>query len=360
MPDLIDRVAASMAWLDDPGTSRRQSPGPTRVHGPTARAGDADGGAPAPVGGPAPTYQRRHAEALVARALAAGLTPVCQDESGYPALLALIPDPPALVWVRGQLPLDMPAVALVGSRAATPHGLEMAWTLASGLARAGVVIVSGLARGIDAAAHHGAMDGGGRTVAVLGSGVDVIYPPEHRGLADGVTGRGALLSEFCPGTPPRAWHFPRRNRIISGLAVVTVVVEASARSGSLITAARALDQGRGVMVVPGGVLGGRNRGGHALLKDGAGVVESVEDILDEVYGVGLFAGPDTSPVRPAPPDSVLRAMRPGEPCDVVFLSRVTGLDASQVLGRLAALELDGWVNRAGGGRFVRAGANVLR
>ena len=193
-----------------------------------------------------------------------------------------IPDPPPVLWARGDAGPCAHAVAIVGSRFATHQGLEVGARLGQGLAGAGFDVVSGLARGVDAAAHRGALRAGGRTVAVLGSGVDVVYPPEHASLAEAVAASGALLSEFAPGVPPRGWHFPRRNRIISGLSLGVVIVEAAQRSGSLITARCALEQGRSVMAVPGAVLGGRNRGAHALIRDGAGMVEEARDVIEQL------------------------------------------------------------------------------
>ena len=173
-------------------------------------------------------------------------------------------------------------MAIVGSRAATDYALQVAARLGAELAARGVVVASGLARGVDSAAHRGCLDAGGATVAVLGSGVDRIYPAEHADLAARICESGALVSELGPGAPPLPEHFPLRNRIISGISLAVVVVEAYDKSGSLITARCALEQGRDVMAVPGSVLSGRNRGSHALLKDGAKVVESADDILEEL------------------------------------------------------------------------------
>ena len=180
-------------------------------------------------------------------------------------------------------------------RAASAAAIETARTLAADLARRGVAVVSGLARGVDSAAHKGALDGGGVTVAVLGSGADRVYPPEHDGLARDIAVRGAVVSELAPGAPPLPEHFPARNRIISGLARAVVVVQAAERSGSLITARCALEQGRDVMAVPGLVLSGRNHGAHALIKDGAKLIETVDDILEELPGLGR---PDAAPGEP--------------------------------------------------------------
>src|SRR5687767_4468292 len=192
----------------------------------------------------------------------------------FPALLAQIPDPPEELWTRGDWSIfDKPAVAVVGARAASRGGMAIASAIAGDLARAGIVVVSGLARGIDSAAHVAALDAGGKTIAVLGTGIDVVYPAEHRELTERIARDGLLITEFLPGAAPEVFHFPRRNRIISGLSRGVVVVEAAEQSGSLITARLAADQGREVMVVPGPVMGGRNRGAHALIRDGAKLVE---------------------------------------------------------------------------------------
>ena len=219
--------------------------------------------------------------------MAVALHSLPQHTSDYPALLARITDPPRRLWLRGDpRALVAPCVAIVGSRAASTYGVRMAEQLAADLARAGITVVSGLARGVDSAAHRGALaagPGGGRTVAILGSGVDVIYPPEHEALAPQILdAHGALVSEVPPGSPPRRGNFPRRNRLISGVSLAVVVVEASDRSGSLQTARCALEQGREVLAVPGPVVGERFRGSHGLLRDGAKLVESASDILEEL------------------------------------------------------------------------------
>ena len=279
----------------------------------------------------------------------------------YPSALATIIDPPPVLWARGSVEsLDAPAVALVGSRAGSPYALSVAHRLAGDLAASGVVVVSGLARGVDAAAHRGAIAGGGRTLAVLGSGVDRVYPREHERLADDVAASGAILSELAPGTPPHPRFFPRRNRIISGLSRAVVVIEAGEKSGSLITARCALEQGRDVLAVPGNVLNGRNRGGHALLRDGARLVETAGDILDEL-GIApplplplLESGQALMERRHAEaPDPVLNSLADDEPSDLDQISSRSGLSASRLLPRLLDLELRGLVRRVGGGRFVR-------
>jgi DNA processing protein len=291
---------------------------------------------------------------ILARVRGRGGEPILWGTDDYPKLLAAIPDAPFVLWVRGDPAcLSRRAVAIVGSRAATPYGLEAASRLAADLAAAGVVVVSGLARGVDSASHRGALSAGGDTVAVLGSGVDVIYPPEHEGLASEIGRHGAVVSEFVPGTVPLAFHFPARNRIISGLSHAIVVVEAAEKSGSLITAGFALEQGRTVMAVPGSVLSGRHRGCHGLIRDGAAVVESAEDVLAELKVSPLV---QEVPGGGAPPDDpIVAGMEPGESYDVDRLAAQSGLRPAQLLPRLLDLELRGAVRRLDGGRFVRAG-----
>ena len=259
--------------------------------------------------------------------------------------------------------LRVPCVAIVGSRAASPYALEVARRLGADLARRNVAVVSGMARGVDSAAHRGALEGGGMTIAVFGCGVDVIYPPEHRGLADRILERGALVSEFPPGTPPRREHFPQRNRIISGLSLAVVIVEAAEKSGSLITADFAMEQGRAVLAVPGNVLGGRNFGAHALLRDGAKLVECADDILEELPvaltdpGLGIgdlgLAEKESKRVKAASHDPVLRSMEEGDSYDLDEISERSGVDRMKLLPRLVELELAGAVQRVEGGRFVR-------
>jgi DNA processing protein len=255
-----------------------------------------------------------------------------------------------VLWTRGAWnALERPAVAMVGSRAASPYGLAVAERLAADLAARGIVVVSGLARGVDSAAHRGALAGGGRTVAVLGSGADVLYPPEHAALARDIESTGLIMSELVPGTPPLPLFFPMRNRIISGLARAVVVIEAGEKSGSLITARLALEQGRDVLAVPGNVLSGRNRGAHGLLRDGAKIVEGADDILEEL---GLPANATAGPGRQD--DPVLASLTPGEPADLDAIAERTGVAPARLLPRLFELELKGLVARAGGGRFVRS------
>jgi DNA processing protein len=226
--------------------------------------------------------------------------------------------------------------------------LAVAERLAADLATRRIVVVSGLARGIDSAAHRGALSAKGTTLAVLGCGADVIYPSEHRDLARQIERSGAIVSELVPGTPPQKQFFPLRNRIISGLSRAVLIVEAGEKSGSLITARCALEQGRDVLAVPGNVLSGRNRGGHALLKDGAKIVESADDILEEL-GVPCCGTRRAN----APEDPVLAGLPAGESCDLDALAERTGLTSARLLPRLFELELAGLVRRVGGGRFAR-------
>jgi DNA processing protein len=304
---------------------------------------------------------RQRAAATIDRAERLSLDAISSADPSYPVALAAIVDPPPVLWLRGRrLALERPAVAIVGSRAGSPYAVAVAERLAADLAARGLTVVSGLARGVDSAAHRGTLAAGGTTVAVLGCGADVVYPPEHAALAAEISERGALISELVPGTPPQAWFFPQRNRIISGLCRAVVVVEAGEKSGSLITARCALEQGRDVLAVPGNILNGRNRGGHALLRDGAKIVETADDIVEELglspmlvssgaAGVTVSAGSTST----SPADPVLMAVGAGESCDLDEIATRTGLSAARLLPRLFELELLGLIKRVGGGRFVR-------
>ena len=265
--------------------------------------------------------------------------------AAYPGLLSEIADPPECLWIRGERgALTLIGVAVIGARAASQEGLTAAYEIAYDLARAGVVVISGLARGVDSAAHRGALDGGGRTIAVLGTGIDKVYPAENSELSDRIASSGLLVTEFPPGAPPEDWHFPKRNRIISGLAKAIVVVEAKEKSGSLITARLAADQGRDVMAVPGSIVGGRNRGANALLKDGAKLVESAVDILQEL-------GLDDRVARRAASPEVVEFT-------VDEIAEQLGISAGEALARLLEWELTGEVQRIGSGRFIRSRSKV--
>jgi DNA processing protein len=297
---------------------------------------------------------RSRAVAAVERAAASGITPISWNDPAYPAALTTIIDPPPVLWLRGcAATLSRPSVAVVGARAGSPYALAVAERLAAELSAAGLVVVSGLARGVDSAAHRGALAGGGATIGVLGSGVDVLYPREHAALAREMEAAGAVVSELVPGTPPQAQFFPRRNRIISGLSRAVVVIEAGEKSGSLITARLALEQGRDVLAVPGNVLSGRNRGAHALLRDGARIVESADDILEEIGIERAGRAGGAGKTGGATIDPILACLTPGEPSDLDEISERTGLTSTKLLPRLFELELHGAVARVGGGRFVR-------
>ena len=302
---------------------------------------------------------RAAAQIALETAHAGGITAVPWSDTRYPTALAAIADPPPVLWIRGDpAALRVSSVAIVGSRAGSAYARDVGRELGSGLARRGVTVVSGLARGVDSAAHRGALGADGRTVGVLGSGVDIVYPPEYSRLARDMVRRGALVSELPPATTPRPAYFPQRNRLISGLSRAVVVVEASARSGSLITARLALEQGREVMAVPGNVLNGRNRGAHALLKDGAKVVEDVDDILEEI-GLAATVPRDARADEVVSDDPVLRHLSRGESYDLDDLIALSGLDGPRLLPRLLELELSGRVARRDGGRFVRTDPRVV-
>jgi DNA processing protein len=298
---------------------------------------------------------RERAGVALTRAGQAGIGCLTAAAVDYPPLLTQIPDPPIVLWCVGRADrLAGPAVAVVGARQASRAGLDMARTLGAELAAAGLVVISGLARGIDGAAHEGALGAGGTTVAVLGCGVDVTYPPEHRDLMRRISDTGAVISEFPPGAPPLPNHFPLRNRIISGLSHAVVVVEASERSGSLITAKAALEQGRDVLAVPGPVAAGRNRGGHALIKDGARLVETVEDVLEEI-GWSAPGGRHTPLNQDNSPEisALETAMDAGTNYSLDDLALATGRGAADLLAELADLELAGRVVRVGSGNFAK-------
>jgi DNA processing protein len=275
----------------------------------------------------------------------------------YPPQLKEIADPPPVLWVHGDVGcLAAPAIAVVGSRDALPSSLAVARRLGSELAEAGLVVVSGLARGVDGAAHAGALAGNGRTVAVLGSGLDVVYPSRHRSLAEQVSQSGAVVSELPPWSGPAKVHFPLRNRIISGLSRAVLIVEASEKSGSLITARLASDQGRDVLAVPGSVLSGRHRGSNALIKDGARLVETVDDVLAEIGWRRPQAPARRGAGHPQPINILESRMAAGEPYTVEALAERIGRSAAETMVELSYLELSGRVVRVEGGQFVRLGA----
>ena len=296
----------------------------------------------------------------LARAEDLGLTILVPGSEGFPETLLAIPDPPLALWLRGRLP-EGPAVAIVGARRASPRGRELARRLAAAAAGAGVAVVSGLAYGIDAAAHRGAVDAGGASVAVLASGLDRPSPSANLRLARGMLDAGGgWLSEYPPATVPLPFRFPERNRLISGLVSAVVVIEAGEKSGSLWTVRHALDQGRDVLSVPGPVDTASCRGSNRLLRDGAGVILDERDLLDWLPLTEPQAKPQVhSPSSPpsAPPSSptarLLAALEPG-PLDLDELARRLRLSPEQLAPALLDLELTGRIRREGG-RLLRTG-----
>lgn len=282
------------------------------------------------------------------------------DEPGYPYLLRETADPPPFLFVTGSLSLlNKPMVALVGSRNATRQGCLDAEAFAQALSEAGVTVVSGLAAGVDGAAHHGALGGAGSTIAVLGTGMDRVYPSGHRELAHTIARKGTLVSEFPLGMGPQKWHFPKRNRIIAGLSLGCLVVEASLSSGSLITARLALEAGREVFAIPGSIHSPFSKGCHQLIKEGAKLVETVQDILDELPFNALKAPHLEGAQTPSPTPALAGAtgllwaelgqcsLSPNE------LSLRLGLTIGQVSLMLTSLELAGQVAAVPGGRYQR-------
>jgi len=284
-------------------------------------------------------------------------------DPAYPPALKEIPDPPPLLYQKGTIePGDGLAIALVGSRRCSPYGMRIAEKLAGALARVGLTVVSGLARGIDAAAHRGALKAGGRTLAVLANGLAEIYPPEHAELAREVAAHGALMTEMPMGQQPKSELFPRRNRIISGLSLGVVVVEAAPKSGSLTTAHHATEQNREVFAVPGPVDSLASRGCHALIRDGARLVETVDDILEELGPLVGEIRPDASSAatvrHPAEltlsdHERALLNLLSDQAVGVDELIGRTGLTASQVMATLSVLELRRLIRRVPGNQFIR-------
>lgn len=282
------------------------------------------------------------------------------DDSDYPALLRHIFSPPLVLYVKGEIkPVDRIAIAVIGSRFATSYGKSITHKLVKELVERGVTIVSGAARGIDSAAHLAAIASGGRTLAVLGSGIDVPYPPENRHLMEEIAKQGAVLTEFPIGTTPLRFNFPRRNRIISGLSLGVVVIEATERSGALITARFAAEQGREVFAVPGQALGARSRGTNRLIKEGAKLVEGVEDIIEEfsdIFSVLKERGEDFKKVKKEELkgcDEAIYNLISLEPKHIDQIVRECALPVSQVTSTLFSLEVKGLIRQLRGKFFLR-------
>jgi DNA processing protein len=288
-----------------------------------------------------------------------GGTIVTLDDETYPSRLKNIYDPPPVLYMRGQLRKeDEVAVSIVGSRKTSSYGRAMTERVSQDLASRGVTIVSGMARGIDSVAHQGAISAGGRTIAVLGCGVDVVYPPENRNLFRDIIDHGAVLSEFPMGSPPEGSHFPKRNRIISGLSMGVVVVEAGQRSGSLITANCALEQGRDVFAVPGNIGMESSRGTNQLIKQGAKLVESSQDILIEIIPQWQredeTAPPVEDPVKHLPEEQqCLYGLLAETPIHIDEIIRESQLEPGKVMSLLLELELKGFVSQWPGRCFSR-------
>jgi DNA processing protein len=280
------------------------------------------------------------------RAAAAGWRWLVPGDEEYPALLVSMIDPPLGLFVRGRL-TGAPGVAIVGSRKATPYGRQVARLLGEELARAGVVTVSGMARGVDAEAHRGALDAGGVSWAVWGTGPDSVYPPEHADLAAQLAVHGALITEYPPGTPPRKHHFPERNRILAGLSRATVVVEAAARSGALITARLAMEEGREVLAVPGNIFSSLSVGPNTLLRVGARPLLTPRDLFDAI-GV---TPPDARGVGGSEAGTLVEE---GEALTVDEIAARAGAAVADVAARLLDLELSGGLKRLDDGRYMRA------
>lgn len=286
----------------------------------------------------------KEAWTVLERVTSSGWRWVVPGEADYPSLLESTADPPLGLFVRGSLG-DLEAVSVVGSRKATPYGLQVARLLGEELARAGLVMLSGMARGVDEAAHRGALAAGGRSWAVWGAGPDRVYPPEHARLAEELAVTGALITEYPPGTPPRRHHFPERNRILAGMARAVVVVEAAARSGALITARLAVEEGREVLAVPGNIFSELSVGPNTLLRVGARPLLTPRDLFD---AIGHDAPP---PAATSEPQGILEFIAAGEEVSADEIAARAGVGVGEVLGDLLSHELDGTVVRGPDGRF---------
>jgi DNA processing protein len=288
--------------------------------------------------------------------MAKGITVLTWEDEEYPKLLSPIPASPPVIYVKGDLkPEDDWAVAVVGTRHATSYGREAAADLAAGLARNRITVVSGLARGIDGIAHRAALDSGGRTVAVLGCGMDTIYPPEHAPLARDISAHGALVSDYALGTKPEARNFPARNRIISGLSLGVLVVEGADDSGSMITADFALEQGREVFAVPGSIFAPHSQGTNRLIQQGAHMVTGVQVILEELNLTQASQQMDVRSIIPDNPteEALIRNLS-AEPRHMDEIVRATGLPTADVSAALAMMELKGMVRQVASMTYVLA------
>jgi len=282
------------------------------------------------------------------------ITTVTINSPSYPEMLREIEDAPIVLYMRGDVyPQDRYAISIVGSRKPTSYGAMVTEKISEELASMGFTIVSGMARGIDALSHRGALRVGGRTIAVLGSGLDVPYPPENKGLMEKIVNAGCVMSEFPPGTPPDRENFPKRNRVISGLSFGVLVIEATADSGSLITAGYAVEQGREVFAVPGDITSSTSEGTNELIKRGALLTRRAEDILEELAPVlkGFIKAKERAKIEMTEEEEKLCKVLSGEPKHIDDISRESRFPASKVLGILLSLELKGAVRQTAGKRF---------
>lgn len=302
------------------------------------------------------TRRKRDLQAEYERVLRAGVRILSRDDPTYPSLLRQIVNGPPLIYVRGTFhENDRWAVAVVGTRQCSTYGRDATRRLVADLAGAGVTIVSGLALGIDAVAHEAALQAGGRTLAVLGSGVDQIYPGQNRQLGQAVIGQGALVSEYALGTQPAAANFPARNRIISGLSLGVLVVEAAARSGALITVQFALEQDRDVFAVPGSIFSPKSEGPHRLIRDGATIVTRAEDVLEALNMQNAVEQQAVAAAMPETAEEVaLLRLVEAEPRHIDAISRDSALALPVVSATLAMLELKGLIKQVGGMQYVLA------
>ena len=295
-------------------------------------------------------------DAEMAKAEQMGISLISWDDPAYPARLKEIAAAPPLLYVRGEITAeDDWAIGIVGTRGPTAYGREATSQLAQGLAASGVTVVSGMARGIDSVAHKATLDAGGRTIAVLGCGVDIIYPPEHRALAEHIIASGALVSDYPIGTKPDAINFPPRNRIISGLSLGIIVVEAGLKSGALITKEFALEQGREVFAVPGSIFSAQSAGPNDLLRQGARPVTKAADVLEQLH---LTQAEEQQEARSFIPgdevEAALLRVLSREPLHLDEITNEAGLPAHQVSATLVMMELKGMARQAGPGLYVLA------
>jgi DNA processing protein len=316
--------------------------------------------------GPIPEPTQARIDAALAWLQLPGNHLLTLADAAYPGALLEIADPPPLLYLKGRIELlSRPALAVVGSRNASMQGMANAEHFSHALSEADLTIVSGLALGIDAAAHRGGLHGIGSTIAVIGTGIDIVYPHSNRALAGLIAEQGCIVSEYALATPALPANFPRRNRLISGLARAVLVIEAAARSGSLITARMAGEQGRDVFAIPGSIHSALAKGCHALIKQGAKLVESADDVLVEMQlpsavvkaqpdpGLDLEQPKSTSMSTSTPEQQTLLAALGHDPVDLDSLAQRAGLDAASVIGQLLTLEMDGLVERLAGGLFQR-------